>query len=132
MLMHLQGSVIAVVVDLAITITIQILIFNNSYNKKTCNCKNSQSLSDIDKNRVKNIDSNGNNVDCINLISDSNSDHDRSDGNHSDKVKNWKNNSKNVSNNIMILLYDNTKRNTISNAKNAKLKNNVGFESLQN
>ena len=70
--------------------------------------KNCQSVSDIDKTRIKTIDSNCNYVQCINLVSD---------GNNSDR-----------SNNHDIVIRDDTKRNTMSNVKNNKVKNNVGFE----
>ena len=82
-----------VAVDLAI-ITTQILIFDNSYNNNMNSIwENSQSLSHIDKIRIKTIDSTCNWVECINLVSD---------GNNSDK-----------SNNHDIVISDDTKRNTI-------------------
>ena len=55
--------------------------FRNNYNSNNFICQNGPILSDIDNNKLKILIANGHEVDCINLISDCNSDHYSSDSN---------------------------------------------------
>ena len=106
--------------------------YNNNKNSIDKNSKSSinKGLSDIDSDKRSDVD-------CINLVSDCNSDQDSSDsnnmnGNISDNVKKCNKKSKNKSTDHDIAVDDNTKGNMISNGKNDKVNNNVGFEALQN